>query len=300
MGLPNSKKSLDGTASPLLSHKERLFRILQALGPRTVVLPSSLDEPLSRAIDQLECILADHLDPEYQREGAACVSLRVVEPESSPSGLQPVQEILDCIPDSHIVTSSDGIIQMANQQAAQLFQRSQHQLTGLSLSTLVDDNHWVDLLKRLQTLNGDIQNWQGEIQITPDSQSPRSVICTLSALRDTGGRLVGAHWLLWDVTEHRHGIMAQEFSHEISQLLLSGVTVEQALTILCRRLVETFGYPLIWVGMKEVGGTVRILAQSGDHALTGNQRGERWDECEKLSGAVSPSYSGQGHANSSV
>ena len=272
---------------PLETYKGRLSRLLHALESQDIVLPSSLEGPLSLACDQLESVIHKIPQSESGPEEMLRIPLGAVENGPSLSFLQPVQEILNCIPDSHIVTSSDGIIHLANQPAAQLFHLSQQQLAGLPLSDMITKNDWANLLKSLQTFNGDVQNWQGEIRVVPYSQSPRSVMCTLSALRDTDGQLVGAHWLLNDVTEHRHGIMAQEVTNELSQLLLSGMTVQQALLMLCRRLVETFGYPLVWIGTKEVGGSVRILVQDGDSSMSRPQRLERWDNLNGESGAVS-------------
>ena len=278
--------SIPNPSSPLVPYAERLSRLLRILESQNLSLPAGLEEQLSRTLDQFEAILSPLSQSETVQPDLPHIPSGVVE-ESSPSTLQPVQEILNCIPDSHIVTSSDGMIHMANQQAVQLFRVSQHELIGRSLSSLIAEGQGKELLKHLQTLRGTQESWQGEIQITPNFESPRSVLCTLSALRDTAGQLVGAHWLLWDVTEHRQGIMAQEFSHEISQLVLSGINVEQALAILCRRLVETFGYPLVWIGTNEAGGAVRILAQSGDHVLPGGLPVERWYSSNGESGAVS-------------
>ncbi|MGB0910456.1 MAG: diguanylate cyclase domain-containing protein [Nitrospirales bacterium] len=274
------------SSSSVESYTERLSRLLRLLESQNVSLPARVEDQLSCSLNQLEEILGQLSMPNTVSNVPLRSSVLNVEKNASPT-LQPIEKILNCIPDGHIVTSSDGIIHMANQQAAQLFQMSQQELTGQSLSSMIDKDQSLELLKHLQTLRCDDESWQGEIQVTPNSQSPRSVLCTLSALRDTEGYLVGAHWLFWNVTERRQGIMAQEFSHEISQLVLSGMTVEQALTILCRRLVETFGYPLVWVGAKEVGGAVRILAQSGDHALTRGLTQERWDSVTSELGGVS-------------
>ena len=278
--------SVQKSSSPMESYAERLSRLLQLLESQNLSLPAMVENQLSLTLNQLETILGQSPVPNTRPDVLPPLSFLNVENNASPA-LQPVEKILNCIPDSHIVTSSDGIIQMANQQAAQLFQMTQQELTGRSLSSMIYKDQSVKLLNHLQTLRCDDESWQGEIQVAPNFQSPCSVLCTLSALRDTDGHLVGAHWLLWNVTERRQGIMAQEFSHEISQLVLSGMTVEQALTILCRRLVETFGYPLVWVGGKEIGGAVRILAQSGDHALTRGLTLERWDSLSSELGAVS-------------
>ncbi len=272
--------------SPLETYKYKLSRLLQALESQNVPLPPSLEHPLSLAVDQLESVLQKMPQLELTKDKTPQLTHRARENGSSLSFVQPAQDILNGIPDSHIVTSSDGIIQMANPHAAQLFHLSQHQLMGVSLSSMIAEDHWANLLKRLQTLNGDLQSWQGEIQVIPHSQSSRTVVCTLTALRDTDGKLVGIHWLFWDVTEHQHGIMAQEFTNELIQLLLSGMTVQQALFILCRRLVETFGYPLVWIGTKEVGGSVCILAHNGDASLSRPERQRPLNDRDEQSNVV--------------
>ncbi|WP_454063197.1 diguanylate cyclase domain-containing protein [Candidatus Nitrospira salsa] len=279
--------SIQMQVSSLDKYKARLSRLLQALESQDVPLNSSLEESLTLACNQLELVLEKI--PQSSESGQNLPFHEPINLQANGSSLsfaQPVQEILNCIPDSHIVTSSDGIIHMANQQAARLFQLTQQQLLGRSLSNMMSEDNWSNLLQRLQALNGHVQNWQGEFQVFPYSQSPRSVVCTLSALRDTDGQLVGAHWLLWDVTEHRHGIIAQEFSNELIQLLLSGMTVRQALFILCRRLVETFGYPLVWIGTKEAEGSMCSFAHDGNSCVTSLQRLERLNDPGELLSVV--------------
>ncbi|GJL49727.1 MAG: hypothetical protein NPIRA01_09540 [Nitrospirales bacterium] len=274
--------------SSLDKYKARLSRLLQALESQDVPLSSSLEESLTLACKQLELVLEKI--PQSSESDQDLMTHGPFHLEGNGSSLsfgQPVQEILNCIPDSHIVTSSDGIIHMANQQAARLFRLTQQQLVGRPLAYMMSEDNWTNLLQRLQALNGNVQNWQGEFQVFPHSQSPRSVVCTLSALRDTDGQLVGAHWLLWDVTEHRHGIIAQEFSNELIQLLLSGMTFRQALFILCRRLVETFGYPLVWIGTQETEGSMCSFAHDGDSCVTSLQRLERLNDPNKPLSVVS-------------
>ncbi|WP_447968968.1 diguanylate cyclase domain-containing protein [Nitrospira sp. M1] len=261
--------------SSLDTYKERLSRLLQALDSQDIPFSSSLEASLSLACHQLESVLEVNPLQDLGQDVVPHVPLHVEGNGSSLSLVQPVQEILNCIPDSHIVTSSDGIIHMANQQAARLFHLTQQQLTGLPFASLMSEDNWTNLLQRLKALNGKVQNWQGELQVVPHSKDPRSVVCTLSALRDTDGQLVGAHWLLWDVTEHRQGIIAQELSNELIQLLLSGMTVRQALSILCRRLVETFGYPFVWIGTQEAGGSMCSIAHDGDACVSSLERLER-------------------------
>ncbi|GJL55713.1 MAG: hypothetical protein NPIRA02_28450 [Nitrospirales bacterium] len=273
-------------ASPLDTYKERLSRLLQALDSQDVTLSSSVEASLALACQQLETALAATPHGDSEQAVLPHVPLHV-EGNGSSLPFQPVQEILNCIPDSHIVTSSDGVIHMANQQAARLFQLTQPQLMGRSLASLMSQENWANLLERLETLNGNVQNWQGELQVVPHSQAPRSVVCTLSALRNTDGQLVGAHWLLWDVTEHRHGIIAQELSNELIQLLLSGMTVRQALSIVCRRLVETFAYPFVWIGTQEAGGSMCSIAYDGDSSVSSVQRLEQFDDASTSDNAVS-------------
>ena len=279
--MTNPKRS-----SVQLSLKERLARLLQSLDSQNISLPPTLEDRFLVTLGQVEAILGTALLPEFGQGIPSSDSSQIVPQNPSPA-LQPVQEILNCIPDSHVVTSSEGIIHMANQQAAQLFRMPQQNLIGRSLPDMIAEEKGIELLKHLQTLSGEEESWQGEIQITQNCQSQRSVLCTLSALRDTGGQLVGAHWLFWDVTKHRQGIMAQEFSHEISQLVLSGINVDQALSILCRRLVETFGYPLVWIGAKEIGGGMRVLARSGDPVASEGLPAEHWNSSKRGLGAVS-------------
>ena len=274
MALSNSQRKPQTNSPALARKREELFRLFQSIESSAAILSSSDERQVAQAIDELTRVLEGI---NQQQDSQALVPppvLRVVaQPPDSP--IQPVQEILNCIPDSHVVTSSDGRIQLANEQAARLFHLAQQELPGLSLSQFIPEDDWSRLLGRLRNLGEDIQSWQGEISISPTGRDTRSVVCTLSALRDTRDGLVGVHWLLWDVTEHRAGMVKQELSHEIGQLLLAGMTIDQALSVICCRLAETFEYRLVLMGVKEISGTVRVVAQSGDPSLSGVLIGEK-------------------------
>ncbi|MCA9473310.1 MAG: diguanylate cyclase [Nitrospirales bacterium] len=274
--------------SNLQTLKMRLSQLLEVLESQRTPVPPSLEQPLSLAFERLENVLQDiPREKDVAQNGVSGLHLSAVNSEHALAINRSSHELLSGTSDGHIVTSPDGVIQMANSCAAQLFEHSQQRLIGCSLSSLIVQKDRDALLKWLRSLHGDRQNWQGEFHLLSHSRDTPAITCTLTALRDTDGNLVGVHWLFRKAAAYQQAVPVQDIANELIHLLLSGMTLRQALSMFCRRLVETFGYPLVWIGTQEIQAAVNIVAHDGDPVLTTPQSFERLSFQASQSQAVS-------------
>jgi len=80
--------------------------------------------------------------------------------------------------------------------------------------------------------------------------------------------------------------LAEEVVRAIGEQVLAGLTFEQTVWLMCRRFVESFHYPLIWIGTKEPDGAIKVRAFGGELGhLVGNYQ-EYWKGKPEKQGAA--------------
>ena len=204
-----------------------------------------------------------------------------------PYPFRPVEEILNVAPDAHVITSPEGLIQMANYQAAQMLHQSQASLIGQSLSHFILNSDWLTVLEYIKKLEHGTRNWEWVMRISPSGQPPCLVTSTASALRDPEGKLLALHWLLRDFADQQWAHLAGELVQTIGEQVLSGLTLDQTVRLVCRRFSETFYYPLIWIGTKEQDGMIKVRAFAGENNHVLDYYQEYWNgPVEHQSGAA--------------
>jgi len=246
-----------------LEHVQRtLHELTETLRHRRTTLSQEEARRLSEAVAKLEVTIHSLRGEEDSSSRPDIQQSPPLEPES-PLSLPPSYDLLNILPEGHVVTSPQGLIQMANPHAAQLFNLSQQELIGLSMMQFLAEQDRPTIQGRLRALQQEGTSWEWQMPYVPSHQNARLLSCTISALNDPQGRLVAVHWLLRDRTEKHHTRMAETLTQDIEEQILAGLTLPQALSLICQRLVETFTYPLVWVGAKNQDGAIRILAQAG-------------------------------------
>jgi len=239
--------------------KQKIQDSLNVLENRQGSLSSDEIRGLSQVVDQLSATL--------KSLGAHpnLTSPLFSDSQSPPHSQVPsVENLLNLLPDGHLITSRQGVIQMANHQVGQLFLKNQDTLTGVPLSQFVSESDWSVILDHLDKIEQGGTNWEGMMRITPIDQPPTFASCTISVLRDPQGNLLGLHWLLRDFGEQQRVNVAEELVQAIGEQVLVGLTLDQTVWLVCRQFVETFHYPLIWIGTKEADGAIKIRAFGGE------------------------------------
>lgn len=98
------------------------------------------------------------------------------------------------------------------------------------------------------------------------------------ALESESGRPAGFVVTSRDVTERRRTEDVLELLHETGKRALEREPADRALRYVCEELSRRIDAPLVWIGIKRPGGTVRLLAASGGSRSLLEAFELRWDE----------------------
>ncbi len=89
---------------------------------------------------------------------------------------------------------------------------------------------------------------------------------------------VGAVIIIEDVSEHRRRRLAYELLLDLGQRIFRGEPADRMLTMACEHLALLFDLPLVWVGMREPDGRVRVRASGGPEQAYLEDAEYRWDD----------------------
>ena len=255
-------------------YKQTIQDSLNALARRTSSLSSIDEQRLGEAVEQFRATISS-LDKGSPLSPSS--SFDPSSPTSSPgSESQQPESFMNLVQDGHVISSPDGLIQMANQQATHLFDKDEGSLVGHPLSQFVSESDWPVILEHMSKLVEGEPSWEWVMRMTPPDRSPCLVSCIISGLRDPDGTLLSIHWLFRDFTAQQRAYIAEELVRSISEQVLSGLSLDQTMSSVCRRFIETFPYPLIWIGTKEQDGTIKVRACAGERHQGMTNHQERW------------------------
>lgn len=97
---------------------------------------------------------------------------------------------------------------------------------------------------------------------------------------DSSGRVVNLAVYAADITEQLQLQGVDQLLHGIDQRVLRSQSIQQIFEFICAEVARIFAFPYIWIGGKEAGGAVSIVADAGP-ARTYREElekvGVRWD-----------------------
>ncbi len=169
--------------------------------------------------------------------------------------------------DSHLVTDSQGIIQSANQAAANMLNLSQQALIGQPLPALLALDEHVAFQSQLQKFEKGESDLECEMTLAPNGHASFSALLTISALRGASGRIAAMHWLIRDVSVGERLAAGDQLLQTLGEYILEGFSLSQSLSRLCDQLIQRFSYPLVWVAIREADGEISVCAQAGEACL---------------------------------
>lgn len=103
---------------------------------------------------------------------------------------------------------------------------------------------------------------------------------TVYPVFDSSGRVVNLAVYAADITEQLQLQGVDQLLHGIDQRVLRSQSIQQIFEFICAEVARIFAFPYIWIGSKEAGGAVSIVADAGPaktYREELEQVGVRWD-----------------------
>ena len=167
--------------------------------------------------------------------------------------------------DSHLVTDVKGLIQLADQSATRVFDLPPHLIIGKNLLDLLSPNDRFVLQQHLRKLEDGESGLEWEMSLSPIGKEPLNSFITMSALRMPDGTVSSVHWLIRDRSAFQRAMGRDQLIQALGEQVLEGRSLPELLSHVCQHFVQLFAYPLVWFGVQEPDGEVKVVAKAGSH-----------------------------------
>jgi PAS domain S-box-containing protein len=127
------------------------------------------------------------------------------------------EEMFEFAPDGYVITDANGLIEEANQAAAQLLGVNQRLLMGKPLIAFIPSEDRHSYWKRLGMLDKQAQAEEFDIRIRPRKREALEVAATVCIVRDRRGRTSGRRWLMRDARA-RHLAEERRYNQIVSEI----------------------------------------------------------------------------------
>ncbi len=208
-----NKNNIKRLEKKLIVAQERLEVWLRQIikAPVTVDHVCEVTEEICIALEELGVSLEEI----YQQQEQLAVANRKVEEER-----QRYLELFDYAPDGYIITNKWGVIQEANQTAADMFHRRQDFIIGKPLWVFISQSHRSDLYKLLKSLEKGELIHSVELSIQPSyDASTFTAAISIAPIKNPQSELIGLRWLLRDVSQLKKAQAENARQQKRSQLL---------------------------------------------------------------------------------
>ena len=208
-----NKNNIKRLEKNLIAAQERLEVWLRQIikAPVTVDHVCEVTEEIFISLEELGVSLEEI----YQQQEQLAVANRKVEEER-----QRYLELFEYAPDGYIITNKWGVIQEANQTAADMFNRRQDFIIGKPLWVFITQSHRPDLHKLLQGLEKGELIRSVELAIQPSyDASTFTAAISIAPIKNPQSELIGLRWLLRDISQLKKAQAENARQQKRSQLL---------------------------------------------------------------------------------
>ena len=250
--------------------QQLLTQSLRDLHPESSDVECSEDEELSQALtrlaNRLQHILAESTDQNFLN--------RELHPTSilpSPQNPVPSSEV-----PNHLMISRDGIIQMANDAAVETLGLDVTHIGKMSLAEWIPYEEWRWIRQQLHNTQLPQKGMTWVVSMKLLQKALMKMRCVVTPLLDQSGNLTAWHW---DFRPHLATLSSHPFTQLFQSLetnLLNGLGLDDCLKQICEGLVQTFGYPFVWIATVRDNQRIQLRAQSLGSELDWDEQGPIW------------------------
>ncbi|MDO9052433.1 MAG: diguanylate cyclase [Gallionella sp.] len=187
--------------------------------------------------------------------------------------------LLNAIQESTFLMDMDGTIRVMNQVAAQRLNAVPESLIGKNMFEIIPP-----LLAQSRKAMFEQVAQSGKPATIEDERDGRCFLNSIYPVLDSNGAVRRFAVYAADVTQQRRQQGIDDALSAISQEVLQGVALHEVLLSICQKVAELFRLEVVWLGRKETGGEVSVLAAAGSATQYVEQlklKGVRWDDTSK-------------------
>ena len=162
-----------------------------------------------------------------------------------------------------VITDSQGDIEFINPKFTEVTGYQAEEVIGHNPRVLKSGIHPPEFYRELWETISKGEEWKGELCNRKKSGELYWESATISGVRDPDGRITHFLAIKNDITAHKREQACTELLHQVDLQILDGQDVDAIMGYICGRLAEIFELGLVWFGVKEADGSVRIAAHGG-------------------------------------
>ncbi len=268
---PIPRAEVTGPVTTVQQLQHILEQSLRDLHAETHDLESTPERELRQALrrlsDQLQHILTESSDSDLPDELTALRSSPLV---SSAHSVQLSQESI------HLVTSCDGVILMASDTAFDVLGVHTVDLGMMSLAEWIPQEEWRVIRQHLKAGNPSqgLVSWVVTLELS--SKVLQKMRCSVTPMLDQARDVTAWHW---DLRQHSDSVGSHSLAPFVQSLetdLLNGQNLNESLTRICEGLVQTFGYPFVWMATVREGQRIQLRAYAVTPDLEWDSQRAAW------------------------
>jgi len=271
--LPVPRVEMTGPVATFHQLQQLLEQSLRDLQAEAQDEDSSPDRELSQALQrlssQLQHILAKSTDANIFTEEIH---------EASPAPIAVAADVPAPLSNSplHLMTSCDGVVLMANDVAIQALGFDVATIGTMSLREWIPYEEWRLIRQQLKTEHSLPETVTWVITMNPPGGALKKFRCSVMPLLDQSRKVMAWHW---DLCPHLESVLSHPFAPFVQGLeadLLNGQSLDECLRRICEGLVQTFGFPFVWITSVGDRQRIQLRAQASASDLDWDTQGPSW------------------------
>lgn len=190
--------------------------------------------------------------------------------------LSNLHALINSIRETAFLMELDGTIRIINEIGARRLNVAPQELTGKNIFDVLP----AELARSRRAIFEQVVQSKSPAMIE-DERAGRCLQSSIYPVIDAGGQVSRFAVYSADVTQQRRQQGIDEILSAINQQVLQGVVLSEILSFICSRVAELFRLDVVWLGRKEAGGRVGIVAAAGaaeHYVVQMREKGVRWDD----------------------
>ena len=176
----------------------------------------------------------------------------------------------------HLMTSSDGVILMANDLAMDVLGMDVTGLGKVSVVELIPPDEWRLIRQHFKSAEPHPGAMIWVVSLDLPGVTEKRMICSVVPMLDQSRKVTA--WL-WDLSPHVKSASSHSFARLIEELgtdLLNGQCLNDCLKRVCDEIVQTFGFPFVWIATVQDSQRIQLRAQALASDLDWDVQGPLW------------------------